>query len=133
MPQTLLGFDFGEKRTGVAVGQTLTGNASALATLTSKNGKPDWTGIEALLREWQPDALVVGIPVHMDGTEQPMTTAARKFARQLQGRYNLPVHEAEERLTSDAAEAELGSSNDRAAIDREAARIILEDWLRQQI
>ena len=129
MSQTLLGFDYGQKRTGVAVGQTLTGTARALTTLNSRNGKPDWPGIEALLEEWQPDALVVGVPVHMDGTEQPMTEAARKFARQLQGRFNLPVHEAEERLSSDAAEAELGHAHDKAAIDREAARIILEDWL----
>jgi len=134
-PQTLLGFDFGEKRTGVAVGQSLTGTATALTTLNSQRNKPDWLGIEALIKEWQPNALVVGIPVHMDGTEQAMTLAARKFARQLEGRFQLPVHEAEERLSSVEAEEALGANPDKADkadIDREAARIILQSWLGTQ-
>jgi len=130
--QTLLGFDFGEKRTGVAVGQSLTGTATALTTLNSQRNKPDWSGIEALIKEWQPNALVVGVPVHMDGTEQPMTVAARKFARQLEGRFHLPVHEAEERLSSVEAEESLGNNADKADIDREAARIILQSWLGAQ-
>ncbi len=131
-PQTLLGFDFGEKRTGVAVGQSLTGTATALITLHSRNNKPDWPSIEALIKEWQPNALVVGIPVHMDGKEQPMTLAARKFVRQLEGRFHLPVHEAEERLSSVEAEEALGNDADKADIDREAARIILQSWLGTQ-
>jgi len=131
-PQTLLGFDFGQKRTGVAVGQSLTGTATALVTLNSRNNKPDWSGIEDLIKEWQPNALVVGIPVHMDGKEQPMTLAARKFARQLAGRFQLPVHEAEERLSSVEAEEILGSGVAKADIDREAARIILQSWLGEQ-
>ena len=131
-PQTLLGFDFGEKRTGVAVGQSLTGTATALTTLNSLRNKPDWPSIEALIKEWQPNALVVGIPVHMDGTEQAMTLAARKFARQLEGRFQLPVHEAEERLSSVEAEEALGANPDKADIDREAARIILQSWLGTQ-
>jgi len=131
-PQTLLGFDYGEKRTGVAVGQSLTGTATALTTLNSQRNKPDWSSIEALIKEWQPNALVVGIPVHMDGTEQAMTLAARKFARQLEGRFQLPVHEAEERLSSVEAEESLGSNPDKADIDREAARIILQSWLGTQ-
>ena len=131
-PQTLLGFDFGEKRTGVAVGQSLTGTATALTTLNSQRNKPDWLGIETLIKEWQPNALVVGIPVHMDGTEQAMTLAARKFARQLEGRFQLPVHEAEERLSSVEAEQALGTNPDKADIDREAARIILQSWLGTQ-
>ncbi len=131
-PQTLLGFDFGEKRTGVAVGQSLTGTATGLTTLSSQRNKPDWPGIEMLIKEWQPNALVVGIPVHMDGKEQPMTVAARKFARQLAGRFNLPVHEAEERLSSAEAEQSLGSHAAKEAIDQEAARIILQSWLGEQ-
>ena len=131
-PQTLLGFDFGEKRTGVAVGQSLTATATALTTLTSRNNKPDWSGIETLIKEWQPNALVVGIPVHMDGKEQPMTDAARKFSRQLAGRFNLPVHEAEERLSSAEAEQTLGNNAAKEEIDREAARIILQSWLAEK-
>lgn len=132
-PQTLLGFDYGEKRTGVAVGQSLTRTATGLTTLHSKQQKIDWPAIEALIKEWQPNALVVGIPVHMDGTEQPMTLAARKFSRQLHGRFQLPVFEAEERLTSDEAEQSLGNNPDKAAIDQEAARIILQSWLNSQL
>jgi putative Holliday junction resolvase len=132
MSHTLLGFDYGRLRTGVAVGQTLTGTASALITLQARNNKPDWDGIDKLVEEWQPDGLVVGVPVHMDGTEQEMTAAARKFGRQLKARYNLPVYEADERLSSAEAEQNLGSGQDKAAIDREAARLILQAWLDEQ-
>ena len=132
MSQTLLGFDYGRLRTGVAVGQTLTATASALVTLTARNNKPDWDGIDKLIKEWQPDALVIGVPLHMDGTEQEMTKAAQKFGRQLKARYNLPVYEADERLSSAEAEQNLGSGQDKAAIDREAARLILQAWLNEQ-
>ena len=132
MSQTLLGFDYGRLRTGVAVGQTLTATASALITLTARNNKPDWDGIDKLIKEWQPDALVIGVPLHMDGTEQEMTKAAQKFGRQLKARYNLPVYEADERLSSAEAEQNLGSGQDKAAIDREAARLILQAWLNEQ-
>lgn len=131
-PQTVLGFDYGEKRTGVAVGQSLTSTATGLTTLHSLRNKVNWSEIERLISEWQPDALVVGIPVHMDGTEQPMTLAARKFSRQLHGRFQLPVFEAEERLSSAEAEQFLGNTEDKAAIDKEAARIILQSWLNSQ-
>lgn len=132
MSQTLLGFDYGRLRTGVAVGQTLTGSASALITLNSRNNKPDWEGIDKLVKEWQPDGLVIGVPLHMDGTEQEMTKTAQKFGRQLKARYNLPVHEADERLSSAEAEQNLGGGHDKAAIDREAARLILQAWLDEQ-
>ena len=131
-PRTLLGFDFGRLRTGVAVGQSLTRTATALTTLEAKNNKQDWQAIDALVKEWQPDALVIGVPLHMDGSEQEMTGAARKFGRQLKARYNLPVHEADERLTSVEAEHNLGSATDKQAIDQEAARLILQAWLEQQ-
>ena len=132
MSQTLLGFDYGRLRTGVAIGQTLTGTASALVTLNSRNNKPDWDGIDRLVKEWQPDGLVVGVPLHMDGTEQDMTRSAQKFGRQLKARYNLPVYEADERLSSAEAEQNLGTAKDKAAIDREAARLILQGWLDKQ-
>ena len=133
--QTLLGFDYGVKRIGVAVGQTATHQASALQTLTSRHNKPDWDAISGLIDEWRPDALIVGHPVHMDGSAQPMTRAAEKFARQLTGRYHLPVHLVEERLTSDAAESDLRQQKpgySAGDIDMQAACIILQDWLAQQ-
>ena len=132
MPETLLAFDYGTRRIGIAVGQTLTGTARPLATLKSRNGKPDWEAIGRLIREWQPDRLVVGLPLHMDGSEQPMTELARRFGRQLEGRYNLPVEWADERLTSEEAERNLPGGGDKAAIDAEAAAVILQGWLDRQ-
>lgn len=131
-PRTLLGFDFGTRRIGVAVGQELTGTARPLTTLTSRNGGPDWTAISRLIEEWQPDALVVGIPCHMDGTEMEMTRLATRFGNRLRGRYNLPVFAVDERLTS--AEAELllregGRRPDKGAVDQVAAQLILQSWL----
>ena len=127
--QTLLGFDYGRKRIGVAVGQQLTCSATALTTVQAKDGKPDWSAISRLLEEWKPDALVVGIPYHMDGTEQDMTHAARRFGRQLEGRYKLPVHHAEERLTSYVVESGLNDTKGKMAIDPLSAQVILQDWL----
>ncbi len=128
--KTFLGFDFGTRRTGISVGQSLTRTASALTTLKSKNGKPDWLTISKLIEEWKPDALVVGIPYHMDNTPQEMTLAAQKFCRQLEGRYHLPVHEAEERLSSWSVEQEHNSTKDD--VDERAAQLILQDWLQNK-
>ena len=131
--QTLLGFDYGRKRIGVAVGQRLTQSATALTTVRARDGKPDWPAISHLIEEWKPDALVVGIPYHIDGTEQDMTHAARRFSRQLEGRYRLPVYPADERLTSYIVESSLpGNSNAHQDIDPLAARLILQDWLQQK-
>ena len=125
--QTLLGFDFGRQRIGVATGQTITGTATALVTLESRNGRPDWDGISDLIGSWQPDALVVGLPLHADGSDSDITTAARRFMRQLEGRYHLPVCGMDERLSSHTA---TGSGNARRrGMDAAAARIILQDWL----
>jgi len=139
-PRTLLGFDYGLKRIGVAVGQELTGTASPLETLTTTQTGIDWGEIERLIDEWKPHALVVGLPLNMDGSEHDMTLAARKFARRLQGRYGLPVYEVDERLSSIAAEEHihddvkrrLNRRNGRGRIDREAAQIILQTWLNEQ-
>ncbi len=140
MSHCYLGFDFGLSRIGVAVGQELTGTAQALKTLHNKQHKPDWAGIEGLIQEWKPDALIIGVPYHLDGTEQDMTVAARKFGRQLHGRFRLPVYEMDERLSSREAEAEI--SRQRAAgqrkksrkgdVDKMAAQIILQSWIQQQ-
>jgi len=127
--QTLLGFDYGRMRIGVAVGQQLTCSATALTTIGARDGKPDWPAISRLLEEWKPDALVVGIPYHMDGTEQDMTHAAQRFSRQLEGRYKLPVYCAEERLTSYVVESGLRERSGNTAIDPLSAQVILQDWL----
>lgn len=140
MSRCFLGFDFGLRRIGTAIGQELTGTAQALKTLESKQQRPDWQAIEQLIDEWKPDALIVGVPYHLDGKEQDMTHAAQKFGRQLHGRFNLPVHEMDERLSSREAEGEI--TRQRAAgyrkksrkgdIDKMAAQIILQSWLQQQ-
>jgi putative Holliday junction resolvase len=130
--QTLLGFDFGRKRIGVAVGQRLTRTATALITIRARDGKPDWPAITDLIEEWKPDALVVGIPYHMDGSEQDMSKSALRFCRQLEGRYQLPVYRAEERLTSYIVEQRLARSGGEAVdTDPLAAQVILQDWLQQ--
>lgn len=131
-PRTLLGFDHGEKRIGVAVGQQITGTASALTTLSARHGQPDWAEVQALIDQWQPDAFVVGQPLQLDGSKSFSTEAAERFARRLEGRYHLPVHLVDERLTSFEAEALLqqrGGKADKAATDSVAAQIILQHWL----
>jgi len=132
--QTLLGFDFGTRRIGVAVGQRITGTASALITLAARDGQPDWTQVAQLIATWQPDALVVGLPLQLDGSRSEVTDAAERFARRLEGRFRLPVYLYDERLSSHAADhwqsEHRGSEhNRRDSLDEVAARIILQDWL----
>ena len=134
---TLLGFDFGTKSIGVAVGQTVTHTASALSAIKAKEGIPDWAVIERLIKEWQPQQLIVGLPLNMDGTEQPLTQRARKFGNRLHGRFGLPVQFQDERLTSTAAREQLfdagGFRNlDKGKVDSTAALLIVEDYLSQQ-
>lgn len=129
--QTLLGFDYGQQRIGIAVGQRITGTASALCTVAAVRNSPDWARIAALINEWQPQALVVGLPCHADGSDSAVTQAARTFAEQLEARYRLPVFTMDERLSSHAAGALLhqDTHNAAAGLDAVAARIILQDWL----
>jgi len=134
---TLLGFDFGPRKIGVAVGQTVTSSASALTTIRSRGHKPDWVRIEQLVRDWQPQAAVVGIPFNMDDTPGTQAAAARRFAREIEGRFGLPVHLVDERLTSLEARRQLREELGReetslAAIDAVAAKLILETWLRER-
>lgn len=134
--RTLLGFDFGTRYIGVAVGQELTGTAQGLAALPTRDGGPDWDAITRLIDEWQPQAFVVGLPLNMDDTEQPLTQAARRFGNRLQGRYNRPVYLVDERLTSVEARARLAEAprgrRTKPAVDRLAAELILRTWLAQQ-
>jgi putative Holliday junction resolvase len=127
---TLLGFDFGTRKIGVAVGQTVTGSASPLLTLRYRHDKPDWVAITRLVAEWQPEALVVGIPYNPDGTEVEWAAQIHRFMRQLEGRFHLPVHRADERLTSMEARQRLGrEATSPGAMDAMAAQLILETWL----
>ena len=96
---TLLCFDFGTRRIGVAVCQTITQTANPLKTVINSNNKPDWKDIERLIKEWQPDALIVGVPLNMMDEVQEMTVASEKFMRQLHGRFHIPVYGIDERLS----------------------------------
>ena len=122
--QTFLGLDYGLKRTGVAVGNRLLKTATPQGTIAAE-GDARFARIAERLREWQPDALVVGVPTHPDGAEHENTLRARKFARQLRGRFGLPVHEVDERYSTTEAHAQ-GAKD----IDAASAAIILEQFLR---
>ena len=126
-PQTLLSLDFGTRRVGVAVGNTLLCQAQALTTVAAQ-GDARFSALAALIKEWQPAALVVGVPFHPDGAEHENTLRARRFARQLQGRFGLPVHEVDERYTTTEALA-LGARDADAA----AAALILDQFLRIKV
>jgi putative Holliday junction resolvase len=122
--QSFLSFDFGTKRVGVASGNSLTRTATPLSTIAAE-GDARFDAIARLIREWQPDALVVGVPCHPDGAPHDNTRRAQRFARQLAGRFGLPVHEVDERYTTTEAHA-LGAADADAA----AAALILEQYLR---
>ena len=124
VPLSFLAFDFGERRVGVATGGTVLRTAQPLRTVTLQ-GDARFEAIAGLLREWQPDALVVGVPFHPDGAAHHNTHRARRFARQLHGRFGLPVHEVDERYTTTEALAEGAKDADAAA-----AALILEQFLR---
>lgn len=138
--RTLLGFDFGTKRIGIAIAQEVTGTASPLTTVKAVKQKPDWESISKIIAEWQPDLLVVGLPLHMDGTEQPMTQAAKRFSNQLNGRYQIPIALMDERLSSNEAESILNEQSgsrgslfqDKAQIDMISAQLILQSWMSLQ-
>ncbi len=127
----VMGFDYGTKRIGVAVGQTLIATARPLAIVLVRNQQIDWVRISALLQDWQPEALVVGLPQYADGSDNAITIAARRFSQQLQERYQLPVYMIDERLSSvAAAESEkMKKRKAKEAIDAVAAQVILETWL----
>lgn len=132
--ETLLGFDFGLKRIGVAVGQTITKTATPLKTLAAQSGVPEWEQVADIISQWHPDALVVGIPYNMDGSEYDLTQLARDFANELQKRYNLTVHHVDERLSTIEARQQIFDAGgyrklQQAQVDNYAAKLILETWL----
>lgn len=150
--QIILGFDFGLKQIGLAVGQTLTKTARPLIVLKAKDGKPQWHEIEAQLAQWKPDYLVVGLPLNMDGTESDMSLRARKFANRLHGRFGCVVELCDERLSSAEAKSQLAEAREAmryeasaenreqhssamtrnkrdGTVDAVAAQLIIESWL----
>lgn len=136
---TLLAFDFGLARTGIAIGNTLTRVATPLCVLHSRDEKPDWQSITKVITEWQPKRLIVGMPTYLDGSKSEMTLKTERFCRQLAGRYTLPVETINEQLSSLEAEQRLKQSRQRGRkkkinkgeIDQLAAAIILESWMQQ--
>ncbi|MES9893390.1 MAG: Holliday junction resolvase RuvX [Candidatus Thiodiazotropha endolucinida] len=130
---TLLGFDYGSRKIGVAVGQTVTGTATALETLHLVNHKPDWQRIASLIEEWRPQALVVGLPLDVDDSGTDATQPALRFSRQLEGRFHIKVYLADERYSSFEARDRLGHNAKRLEdYDAVAAKLILETWLNEQ-
>ncbi|MBM4219719.1 MAG: Holliday junction resolvase RuvX [Gammaproteobacteria bacterium] len=137
--RTVLSFDYGLRRIGVAVGNTLTGTAEALETIAAADGEPDWRAIDRVVAAWRPATIVAGVPYNMAGRDARLTTAALRFADQLVGRYGIEVHRVDERLTSREAEDDLRERRRsgakakrvrRGEVDREAARLLLLQWLR---
>ena len=133
----VFGFDYGSRLIGVAVGNRFTASARGLAAVAVRDGEPDWSRLDALRQEWMPDTLVVGLPLTLDGEEQPASKGARRFADQLSQRYKLPIALTDERHSSQEAAQRFASARaaglkkkrDAATIDAEAAAVILERWL----
>ena len=131
--QTALSFDFGLKQIGTAVGQTLTASARPLGVLKARDGIPNWDDIQALIKDWRPALLLVGLPLNMDGTESEFCARTRKFARRLHGRFGLPVKMVDERLSTREAKDRGGyrESFRDDPVDNLAAQVILESWLHE--
>lgn len=125
-----MAFDFGTQRIGVAFGQSLLGSARPLQTLKARDGVPDWQLLADLLAEWQPQVLVVGHPLNMDDSDNPVTLRARKFARKLEGRFHLPCHLWDERLSTRSAWERLEQDRHAGELDSIAAQVILESYFR---
>jgi putative holliday junction resolvase len=136
----VLAFDFGTRRIGVAVGQTLTGSATAIGALPCRHGTPDWAAVDTCIAQWAPARLLVGLPYNMDGSDTTTTAPCREFGALLAERSRLPVDYVDERLTSNAAYDELRDERRSGArarrirpedIDANAARLILTTWMAQ--
>lgn len=132
----LLGIDFGHKYIGLAVGQLITKTASPLTTLKAKNKELNWKELDNVLQNWDIQAIVVGIPLNMDGSEQAITADVHDFITTLRARYNIPVYGVDERLSTVAAKADLFEQGGYKAlakeqVDMNAAKLILEHWMKQ--
>lgn len=142
MPSSLntivLGFDWGSKRIGVAVGNNILNQARPLKTLAAKAGVPNWQLVEQLINEWRPHILVVGVPLDMDGKELPTTKRAQAFCVQLQERFKLPLYSVDERLTTVEARQQLFDEGgyrkiQSTQVDSYAAKLIVEQWLLNKV
>lgn len=139
-PETIIAFDFGVRRIGVAVGQQVTNSANPLETVTNGADGPDWQRIEQLVREWRPQRLIVGMPLHADGSPSDIGRLASAFADALE-RFELPVERVDERYSSVEAQAMLKAQReqglrgriDKATIDSAAATLIAERWLKNEL
>ncbi len=135
-PERIIGFDFGLKRIGVALGNRLTLSTQSLTTLAAKEGKPDWNQLKALVEEWDPEKMIVGVP-QFDDNAHPTGQLALRFARQLEGRYGIPVETIDEYLSSVEAASRVkrdpSKKTQKMGLDAEAAQIILQTWLAQQM
>ena len=133
-----LGFDFGNKKIGMSVGQLTTKTASPLKTIRSLNQVPDWEKISQLINEWQPEGLVVGVSRQADGSDNPITPRMLKFCRQLNGRFHLPVFQIDEALSTFEAkqmlydDVQVNATKLWEVQDQLAAQLILQSWLNQQ-
>lgn len=138
MARTMIGFDYGTKSIGVAIGQEITGTARPLKALKAKDGIPNWDEIQRILDEWQPDLLVVGYPTDLDGKDlETITPRAKKFANRLHGRFGYSVEMHDERLSTKEARADLFAQGGYRAltkgnVDSQSAVIILESWFENQ-
>ncbi|MCS2156361.1 Holliday junction resolvase RuvX [Scandinavium sp. H11S7] len=136
MSGTLIGIDFGTRSIGVAVGQRVTGTARPLGALKAQDGTPDWNAVEKIIKEWQPEAVVVGLPLNMDGTEQPLTARARNFANKIHGRFGVKIILHDERLSTVEARAGLFEHGgyralNKGKVDSASAVVILESFFEQ--
>ena len=135
--RTIMGFDFGSKSIGIAIGQEITGSANPLQSLKARDGIPNWDNLSALVEQWQPDIFIVGLPLNMDGSNQPITFAAKKFANRLSTKYGIPAQTQDERLTTVDAKAQLfaqgGYKNlSKGKVDNLSAKLIIESWCEAQ-
>lgn len=136
--RTVLGFDFGMKYIGIAVGQEITNSASVIGSVKATDGIPNWDNITSYIKEWQPDFIIVGLPLNMDGTEQNVTASAKKFGNRLHSRFGLPVEFQDERLTTVDAKAQLfergGYRNlTKENVDAQSAVLIIESYFENNI
>ncbi|WP_404341029.1 Holliday junction resolvase RuvX [Pseudoalteromonas mariniglutinosa] len=134
--RTVMGFDFGTKSIGIAIGQELTGTASSLQAVKARDGIPDWQLIKKQVDEWQPDLMVVGLPLNMDGSNQEVTFKAKKFANRLHNHFAVPVVTQDERLTTADAKARLFAQGGyrnlgKGNVDNMSAVIIIESFFEQ--
>lgn len=130
---TIIAFDFGTSSIGAAIGQDITKTARPLCAFKARDGQPNWQDIEKMLKEWQPDYLVIGLPLNMDGTEQELTQRAKKFANRLHGRFGYQIQLHDERLSTVEAKANLFQIGGYRALKKEkvdasSAVVILESW-----